>query len=67
MIMIKINSKTEEIPKETSLLQLVALKNITTRGIAIAINQQVINRSNWGVYQLKENDNILIIKATQGG
>ncbi|CAI9429119.1 sulfur carrier protein ThiS [Candidatus Ornithobacterium hominis] len=67
MIMIKINSKTEEIPKETSLLQLVALKNITTRGIAIAINQQVINRSNWGAYQLKENDNILIIKATQGG
>ncbi|MCT7905150.1 MAG: sulfur carrier protein ThiS [Candidatus Ornithobacterium hominis] len=65
--MIKINSKTEEIPKETSLLQLVALKNITTRGIAIAINQQVINRSNWGAYQLKENDNILIIKATQGG
>lgn len=67
MIMIKINSKTEEIPKETSLLQLVALKNIATRGIAIAINQQVINRSNWGAYQLKENDNILIIKATQGG
>ncbi|MBV7441341.1 sulfur carrier protein ThiS [Weeksellaceae bacterium TAE3-ERU29] len=67
MITVNINSQSEQIPKETNLLQLVALKNITTRGIAIAVNQKVISRSKWETYQLKENDNILIIKATQGG
>lgn len=67
MITVNINSQSEQIPKETDLSQLVALKNITTRGIAIAVNQKVINRSKWETYQLKENDNILIIKATQGG
>lgn len=67
MITVNINSQSEQIPKETNLSQLVALKNITTRGIAIAVNQKVISRSKWEAYQLKENDNILIIKATQGG
>ncbi|MGQ1944026.1 sulfur carrier protein ThiS [Ornithobacterium rhinotracheale] len=67
MITVKINSEIEQIPKETTLSKLVVLKNITTRGIAIAVNQKVISRSKWEMFQLQENDTILIIKATQGG
>ena len=67
MITVNINSQSEQIPKETNLSQLITLKNITTRGIAIAVNKKVVSRSKWETYQLKENDNILIIKATQGG
>ncbi|WP_200978475.1 sulfur carrier protein ThiS [Echinicola sp. 20G] len=37
------------------------------RGVAVAVNHEVIPKSQWDVFQLKENDNILIIKATQGG
>ncbi|AFL98436.1 sulfur carrier protein ThiS [Ornithobacterium rhinotracheale] len=67
MITVKINSEIEQIPKETTLSKLVVLKNIATRGIAIAVNQKVISRSKWEMFQLQENDTILIIKATQGG
>lgn len=38
-----------------------------TQGIAIAVNQEIISRNDWKVYQLQPGDKITIIKATQGG
>lgn len=37
------------------------------RGIAVAVNEEVIPRSEWAEHSLHENDTILIITATQGG
>jgi sulfur carrier protein len=39
----------------------------TTHGIALAVNEKVVPKSEWGNFQLNENDKVLIIKATQGG
>jgi thiamine biosynthesis protein ThiS len=36
-----------------------------TKGIAIAINDTVIPKSNWNSHPLKETDTVLIIFATQ--
>lgn len=36
-------------------------------GIAVAINNQVIPKSLWAETSLKEKEEVLIIKATQGG
>ncbi len=36
-------------------------------GIAVAINNTVIPKSNWNSHLLQETDEILIISATQGG
>lgn len=38
-----------------------------TRGIAVAINNQVIPQHAWATTLLSNNDSILIISATQGG
>ena len=38
-----------------------------TKGIAIAVNNVVIPGKNWQNHLLNENDDVLIIKATQGG
>jgi sulfur carrier protein len=37
------------------------------QGIAIAINNQVIAKSQWNNTQLAPNDQVTIIRATQGG
>lgn len=37
------------------------------KGLAVAVNETVIPRSSWQDHQILENDNILIITATQGG
>ncbi len=36
-------------------------------GIAVAINNTVIPKSNWNSHPILETDEILIISATQGG
>lgn len=37
------------------------------KGIAVALNEEVIPRASWAQTPLKENDKILVITATQGG
>jgi sulfur carrier protein len=37
------------------------------KGIAVAVNQEIIAKSNWSNHFLESGDNITIIKATQGG
>lgn len=37
------------------------------KGIAVAIDGQVIPKSQWSKTEIKNNQSILIIKATQGG
>ena len=41
--------------------------NIHTSGVAIAINHSVIAREKWESELIKNNDEVLIIKSTQGG
>jgi sulfur carrier protein len=37
------------------------------KGIAVAINNTVVPKSTWAQQLIQTNDNIIIIKATQGG
>ncbi|MFH1319897.1 MAG: sulfur carrier protein ThiS [Bacteroidota bacterium] len=53
------NSKLGKLLKELNLLD--------QKGFAVAVNDKVITRNDWDEFQLKENDRITIIKATQGG
>lgn len=65
---ITINKELKIINADSHLLQLLEdVKLLDQKGIAIAVNNQVITRSNWEQFQLKKNDKITIIKATQGG
>jgi sulfur carrier protein len=38
-----------------------------TRGIAVAVNNRVVPKSEWANMQLAANDKITVIRATQGG
>lgn len=37
------------------------------KGIAVAINQNIISKANWPDHILKNGDQVILIKATQGG
>ena len=37
------------------------------QGIAVAVNDTIVPRSQWESHILQPEDNILVIKATQGG
>ena len=64
---IKVNNEQREISENTSVENLIEQLKISTNGIAIAINNNVVKKSEWNSTIIKNQDNILIIKSTQGG
>ena len=62
-----INNQPKELEQGIALQALLASLEIATNGIAVAINNAVIPRSEWAVKQLNADDNVMIIQATQGG
>lgn len=64
---IKVNQTLRKIPDNLSVEQLVEHYNVSINGIAVAINNEVIKKSNWSSTLIKNDDDIIIIKSTQGG
>ncbi|MBU3918020.1 sulfur carrier protein ThiS [bacterium] len=65
---ILINGQIIEIQKNMTLKELVDKKNLPNeKGVAIAINEEIIAKTDWETTILKENDNVLMFGAIQGG
>jgi sulfur carrier protein len=65
---ILINDKPMIIAQNWTIQQLLdEIADGRQKGIAVAVNHMVIPRSLWNGHKLKANDNILVIRATQGG
>ncbi len=68
MISIIVNNKEQEIEQDATILQLLSNNEITEfKGLAVAIDYQVISKSDWELHQLKQGNKITIISATAGG
>jgi len=67
MITVKINDSNKTFKTECNLIGMIEELNIQSNGIAIAVNNSIIKKSDWSNHKLSENDNVLIIKSTQGG
>ncbi|WP_233900076.1 sulfur carrier protein ThiS [Tenacibaculum piscium] len=67
MITIQVNQQERQILETLTLQEFVEYLNIPTNGIAIAINSSVVKKTDWSLKLLQHNDDILIIKSTQGG
>lgn len=66
--MIYINDKAHVFEQERSLTDLFKDLNMdVAKGIAVAVNNKVIPRSEWNDHKINTNDKLLLIKATQGG
>lgn len=63
-----VNNQPIQTPDSCTLDKLMPLLGISdTRGIAVAVNEQVIAKTCWHSHALFPEDNITLIKATQGG
>ncbi|WP_075342633.1 sulfur carrier protein ThiS [Tenacibaculum agarivorans] len=67
MITVKINDSNKTFKTECNLIGMIEELNIQSNGIAIAVNNSIVKKSDWSNHKLSENDNVLIIKSTQGG
>jgi len=64
---INVNNQPRPFLDNGSVNDLIEQLGIAPNGIAIAINNMVIRKEQWVATQLKDNDNVTIIQATQGG
>jgi sulfur carrier protein len=66
---LKINNKTKQFATDSLTVQALLDLEIPEKqnGIALAINNTVIPKSDWNSHIIQETDDILIISATQGG
>ncbi|WP_300699034.1 sulfur carrier protein ThiS [Bacteroides sp.] len=63
---VSVNNKEVE-TGATTLSQLTEELSLPTQGIAIAVNNRMITRTEWANYSLSEGISIVIIKAACGG
>lgn len=68
MIEIIVNGENMQLQNSISVFELIHhLQLIDKKGIAIAVNEEIIPKSQWEVYFLSASDKIIIIHATAGG
>jgi len=65
---ISLNDIAKEVGGQTTVQQLLnEFHGDKQNGIAVAVNENVVPKKEWHSHLLNEKDNVLIIKATQGG
>ncbi len=67
-MIITLNSEIREISETLKLSEFIDELNLPSqKGIAVAINKKVIVKESWASTSFNENDEVFMIKATQGG
>jgi len=66
-MIISVNNKEKEVGLNTSVQVLATDLQLPQNGIALAVNNKIIPRTEWENHILQENDNLVIIKAVCGG
>lgn len=68
MIEITVNGELLQVDMTTSVSALLHDLGIAeNKGVALAINEEVVPKSQWNVRALSPRDQVIIIKATAGG
>ncbi len=66
-IKIFINGDLKTFPSETNIVSVLESLNISSKHIAIEINENLVFRSDWQETNLKDGDKVEIVKAIGGG
>ena len=66
-IKIFINGDFKKFPQETNIVSVLESLNISSKHIAIEINEKLVFRSDWQETNLKDGDKVEIVKAIGGG
>ncbi len=64
---ILINERPYDLKEDSSLAEVLEQLEISQNGLAVAVNSAVVPNDRWRGCVLKENDAVMLIRATQGG
>lgn len=66
-MIVLVNGRDEQVPAGASVGEVVALLVERERGVAVAVNGDVVPRSTWNVHSLAPGDRIEVVTAVGGG
>ena len=66
-MVVEINNEPYNLPDSITVSDMFSYINRDTKGIALAINEEVISKSDWSSKKINNHDKVLLIRATQGG
>lgn len=66
-VQVKLNGEPRELPDGASLADAVAGLTTAATGVAAAVNGDVVPRGLWPVTVLRDDDQVEIVTAVQGG
>ncbi len=67
MIALRVNGEAVELADGATVAELVESHASQSTGVAIAVNEEVVPRSEWTSTSLAEGDRVEILAAAQGG
>lgn len=67
MMNVRINNTPCQLPEGTTVSQLAEERCLPDKGVALAVNNQMVPRTEWTERKLAEGDDIVILKAFCGG
>ena len=62
-----VNGETQELSTGTTVAGLVDTLGRSPKGMAVAINEEVVPRSTWREVKLRPGDRVEVLSAAQGG
>jgi sulfur carrier protein len=66
-MLLTVNGAAVEVPGSSLLEALAAAGMDDLRGVAIALDEEVVPRSDWAGCELREGQRIEVVRASQGG
>jgi sulfur carrier protein len=66
-VAVTVNGETHALACGSTVTRLVAELVGRERGVAVAINAEVVARSAWTVTELRDGDRVEVLRAAQGG
>jgi sulfur carrier protein len=64
---VTVNGEARPLDGDTTVAALVEAIGCGTKGVAVAVNEEVVPRSTWAARTLDDGDRVEILKAAQGG
>jgi sulfur carrier protein len=66
---LRVNGKSKEVEADATLATLLNSLGVEkeTRGVAVALNDTVVKKSDWPDTVLRDGDTVEVIRAIQGG
>jgi sulfur carrier protein len=67
MLTVTVNGRAREVNPGTTLAAVVSSVTPAAQGVAVAVNDSVVPRADWGSTVLANADHVEILTAVQGG